>query len=40
MPLKLGEKYKLPEGEFHTVQAVGDDPVMYMYVYQNSTEIE
>ena len=38
--LTLGEKYKLPAGEFHTIQATGNEPVMYMYIYQNSTEIE
>ena len=38
--LKLGEAYKLPPGQFHTVHAAGEEPVMYMYIYQNSTEIE
>mgnify|MGYP000045249077 CR=1 FL=1 len=40
VPLAVGEKYHLPPGEFHTIHATGDDPVMYMYIYQNSTEID
>ena len=39
VPLAIGEKYHLPPGEFHTIHAVGEEPVMYMYIYQNSTEI-
>ena len=38
--LKLGEAVKLPPGEFHTVHVIGDKPSMYMYIYQNSTDIE
>jgi vitamin K-dependent gamma-carboxylase len=38
--LKLGEKIKLPAGEFHTVRSTGSDPSMYMYIYQNTTDIE
>jgi len=38
--LTIGEPLKLPPGEFHTVHATGDEPVMYMYIYQNTTDIE
>jgi len=38
--LELGKPVKLPAGQFHTVHAAGDVPVMYMYIYQNTTDIE
>ena len=38
--MTIGEKYHLPAGEFHTVHCLGDNPAMYMYIYQNSTDVE
>ena len=38
--LEIGNAVKLPPGEFHTVHATGEEPVMYMYIYQNTTDIE
>ena len=40
MSLVKGEKLKLPEGEYHYVHAVGSEPVMYMYIYQNTTDVK
>ena len=38
--MELGKPVKLPAGQFHTVHAAGDVPVMYMYIYENTTDIE
>ena len=38
--MTVGEKYHVPAGQFHTVHCLGDNPAMYMYIYQNSTDVE
>jgi len=36
---EIGERVKLPAGEFHSIKVVSDEPAVYMYIYQNSTDL-
>jgi len=38
--MTIGQKYHLPAGQFHTIHCIGETPAMYMYIYQNSTDVE
>ena len=37
VPLKAGESYKLPPGQFHNIHTLGNDPSCYVYIFVNST---